>query len=159
MRLKSMIAMAVVAMASLATPAFAGDLYGGEDGYGPGTADVYGDVEVPYAEAAPETTYVEPRRPRLRSYAPRQRPYRHRPPLYACLAPWQIEDTLHRQGWRRLGRPSFAPGVIGITAARREGLVYRLRVDRCSGVILFARLLDRRRGGGYASGWHDPAAY
>ena len=38
----------------------------------------------------------------------------------------------------------LAPDVVGVTASRPNGLTYRLKIDKCSGVILAANLLDQQ---------------
>jgi hypothetical protein len=60
-----------------------------------------------------------------------------------CLASNQIERMLSRQGWRDFVNPKRGVDVVGLTASRPNGLTYRLKLDRCTGVILQANLLDQ----------------
>ena len=61
-----------------------------------------------------------------------------------CLGRWQIEESLVQQGWRDFRGLELAPDVVGVTASRPNGLTYRLKIDKCSGVILAANLLDQQ---------------
>ena len=60
-----------------------------------------------------------------------------------CLQSSQIERMLANQGWRRFVNPQRGVDVVGLTASRPNGLTYRLKLDRCTGVILQANLLDQ----------------
>ncbi len=60
-----------------------------------------------------------------------------------CLESRQIERMLAGQGWRSFVNPKRGADVVGLTASRPNGLTYRLKLDRCTGVILSANLLDQ----------------
>jgi len=60
-----------------------------------------------------------------------------------CLQSWQIERMLSAQGWRSFVNPQRGVDVVGLTASRPNGLTYRLKLDRCTGVIIQANLLDQ----------------
>jgi hypothetical protein len=60
-----------------------------------------------------------------------------------CLQSWQIERMLSGQGWRGFVNSQKGVDVVGLTARRPNGLTYRLKLDRCTGVIIQANLLDQ----------------
>ncbi len=60
-----------------------------------------------------------------------------------CLQSGQIERLLSGQGWRSFVNPQRGVDVVGLTARRPNGLTYRLKLDRCTGVIIQANLLDQ----------------
>jgi hypothetical protein len=60
-----------------------------------------------------------------------------------CLQSFQIERMLSAQGWRNFVNPQRGVDVVGLTASRPNGLTYRLKLDRCTGVIVSANLLDQ----------------
>lgn len=65
------------------------------------------------------------------------------PPPGRCISGPQIERMLVRQGWRDFSGPQKGVDVVGLTARRPNGLTYRLKLDRCTGVILQAYLMDQ----------------
>jgi hypothetical protein len=81
------------------------------------------------------------------------------PQRSACLNRWQIEDSLARQGWRGLHGLQLAPDTVGVTARRPNGLVYRLKIDKCSGVIIAANLIDQQNDGYGATASYDAPQY
>ncbi len=60
-----------------------------------------------------------------------------------CLQPSQIQNMLAAQGWQGFVNPQRGVDVVGLTARRPNGLTYRLKLDRCTGVIIQANLLDQ----------------
>ena len=82
--------------------------------------------------------------------APYQDDYVDEQPLpYAsrshCLRSGEVENALVRQGWRNFRAPEKGVDVVGLTASRPNGLTYRLKLDRCTGVIIAAYLLDQKK--------------
>ena len=70
-----------------------------------------------------------------------------------CVQRWQIRENLHRHGWFGFHNRRIRGRVIKINAERRDGCIFRLRVDRCTGEILRKRLVSRpqsRYNGGSA---------
>ncbi len=70
-------------------------------------------------------------------------PTRHRF-ARVCLDQTQVRRNLNRQGWYgfsdlRVNGPAFV-----VDARNRNGQEYRLRVERCSGMILSAEHIGRR---------------
>ncbi len=61
-----------------------------------------------------------------------------------CLAPRQIHRRLRRQGWWDFERLRVRPFVLKVRARRPNGLMYKLKVDRCTGVIVSAKLVWRQ---------------
>lgn len=59
-----------------------------------------------------------------------------------CFSRASIEKQLSKQGWRRFEDRDLRPDEYMLTASRPNGLKYRMRIDRCSGVIISANLLD-----------------
>jgi hypothetical protein len=126
-------------------------------------------LQVPYIEGDMGDVQVEPAGHRTRIAQPQfydpsvdyQQGYAQYPdreplpprPNGQCLASNQIERMLAAQGWRSFVNPKRGVDVVGLTASRPNGLTYRLKLDRCTGVILQANLLDqpdtRRRSYSY----------
>ena len=153
------IALATAALLAAGILALSGPARAADLGYVP-QEPVYGDADDPvygeatdgtdyyedsirrggneYAEAVPERDYVYPGKRKRHGLKHRNG--------YAdgrCMQRWQIEDTLSRQGWKRFQGLELDPDVVGVTATRPNGLVYRLKIDRCSGIIISAYLLDQ----------------
>jgi hypothetical protein len=64
----------------------------------------------------------------------------------ACLSKGDIRYRLKEHGWNELQDMDFRGDTAVVTARRPDGMLYKLEVDRCSGVIVQARLLDEGRG-------------
>jgi hypothetical protein len=62
-----------------------------------------------------------------------------------CLSKGEIHYRLKEHGWRDFHDVVLENDVAVVNARRPDGLLYRLQVDRCSGVIVNARLLDDGR--------------
>lgn len=153
------IALATAALLAAGILALSGPARAADLGYVP-QEPVYGDADDPvygeatdgtdyyedsirrggneYAEAVPERDYVYPGKRKRHGLKPGRSYTDGR-----CMQRSQIEDTLIRQGWRRLQGLELDPDVVGVTATRPNGLVYRLKIDRCSGIIISAYLLDQ----------------
>ena len=58
----------------------------------------------------------------------------------SCLSPRQIHRQLKRQGWRKFHNLRIRPTVLRFKARQRNGLTYHLKIDRCSGSLIKARL-------------------
>ncbi|MEZ5775605.1 MAG: hypothetical protein R3D33_13120 [Hyphomicrobiaceae bacterium] len=115
--------------------------YGAGGGYCSGagcdTAERYGSADYEeYGEQYGENGYGGTTRRTARHEAWRTR-------RQDCIRRFDIEDNLLRQGWRDIGGFVVEADTLGLTARRPNGLVYRLRIDRCSGVIIAASLLDQ----------------
>ena len=107
----------------------------GQDPYLQPPPQVYG--QLPYPDEQVDVYAQEPLPPR---------------PGGQCLQSWQIQNMLARQGWRDFSNPQKGVDVVGLTARRPNRLTYRLKLDRCTGVIIQAYLLDQpdtRRSYGY----------
>ena len=63
-----------------------------------------------------------------------------------CLSKGDIRYRLKEHGWQDFQDLEFRNDTAVVTARRPDGLLYKLDVDRCSGVIVQARLLDEGRG-------------
>ena len=64
----------------------------------------------------------------------------------ACLSQGEIRYRLKEHGWQDFQEIDLRAETAAVTARRPDGLLYRLEVDRCSGVIVQARLLEEPRG-------------
>ena len=60
-----------------------------------------------------------------------------------CLSNRAIRARLVDQGWRKFHGLAINADVVGLTASRPNGLTYRLKIDRCSGVIIATYLLQQ----------------
>ncbi len=64
----------------------------------------------------------------------------------SCVSPRQIHKRLHRQGWRNFHNLRVRPNVLAFKARQsRQGreandLTYNLRIDRCTGALIKAKL-------------------
>lgn len=100
-----------------------------DNGYGAAPDDSPGYGQAPYPDPQPQDVYSqEPLPPQ---------------PGGQCLQGRQIETLLGRQGWRDFSNPQRGVDVVGLTAQRPNGLTYRLKLDRCTGVIIQTYLLDQ----------------
>jgi len=126
------------------------------DGYGNSLRyDGYRSVGA-YEDDEPGVPY-SPRRKRYRSYKDDSSVYA---PSYSdqansdvasnysrygnggCLNKHQIRRKLISHGWSHFHNLRLVNTCVAVTARRPNGLVYRIQVDRCDGVILKARLLN-----------------
>jgi len=62
-----------------------------------------------------------------------------------CATPRQIHRQLARQGWSHFHRLRIRPNVLLFKARQRNDLTYDLRIDRCSGILISARLQPQDR--------------
>ncbi len=58
----------------------------------------------------------------------------------ACVTPRQIHRMMRRQGWRQFHNLRIRPYVLSFKARQRNGLTYNLRVDRCTGSLIKAKI-------------------
>ena len=164
--------MAAAGLAALTMPTLAADLYT-EDSYyngdtgsaspydDPRYASIYGRTE---SDRLPRSdrSYSSSRSYRDNTYHDREnarcdRPDRTRyststPRNYSriCLTKYQIRRKLKRQGWRHFELIRARPTVAVLKARQLGGDLYKIRVDRCSGDVLRARVIDSYRGDTYA---------
>jgi hypothetical protein len=109
-----------------------------------------------------ERRYSEPRHVEPPPYVERHG-YRDAPPRYshydappvqresrydqrACLSKGDIRYRLKEHGWQDFQELDFRGDTAIVNARRPDGMLYKLEVDRCTGVIVQARLLDEGRG-------------
>jgi hypothetical protein len=179
-RMKSWIlaaGLSAAALAGTAATSLAADLpyrdYGrnGSAYDDPRYADLYGDG--PTAPPAPERRYAAPHQPQYQPQhgynhppIPREPVYRdeHRPRQYVeveprhraysagpgCVARDDIKYGLERDGWRDFRDPQIIDRGTAALTARRNGRLFELKVDRCSGDVITARPLEPRHSGPYA---------
>ena len=147
----------VSALLAAAPAASAADL-GGR--YGPGTSyDPYDDPRYadiyrhPPPPAAPPPAY-RPEPPRGYSYAPPRHDdgygRRH------CLPSEAVRSRLVHEGWTDFRGVELREDVAVLEARRPGGDLYRLNVDRCTGEILKARVIQPGAPGPYA---YTPSPY
>lgn len=77
--------------------------------------------------------------------------YYDRPgPDYAggCVPPRVIQDRLYRNGWYDVQEVNQRPGRVVLLARQDDGLLYRLSIDRCSGMVVNAHLVEDAYPGG-----------
>ncbi len=67
-----------------------------------------------------------------------------------CLSKYQIRRNLRDLGWRDFRLIRARRNVAVIKARQLDGDLYKIRVDRCSGEVLRARILNSYRGDDYA---------
>ena len=65
------------------------------------------------------------------------------PPYWhgGCVRPRKIRRRLRRQGWWGIEPIRFRPHILVVRAHRPNGSLFKLKIDRCSGHIVKARLL------------------
>jgi hypothetical protein len=164
--MKPLLAAAIMAGLAWSAPAAAADLGYDENGVPYETVGQSYDEDYPVPSATVEDSYVEPGQDAEdyfddegRGYAPSFRKHK-RWHAGECLTRRGLRANLINQGWRDLRGIAADPDVVGLTATRPNGLVYRLKIDRCSGVILAAYLLDQGgNGGAYAYETQDTPSY
>ena len=165
--MKSLLAAAIAAGLAWVTPASAADFGYDESGTAyETTGQSYAD-DYPVPSANVDDSTIEPEQPSSdvyfdeegQGYAPTYKKQKRRH-AGGCLSRRGLRANLINQGWRDMRGVAADPDVIGLTASRPNGLVYRLKIDRCSGVILAAYLLDQGgNGGAYAYGSQDAPSY
>ncbi len=156
--MKSAFAAAVAAVLAWSAPALAADLGYDENGVPYETVgQSYGEEDYPVPSANVDDSYIEPDQGASGAYFDESQGYqptykRHkRRHASECLSRRGLRANLINQGWRELRGIAADPDVIGLTASRPNGLVYRLKIDRCTGVIIAAYLVDQGgNSGGYA---------
>lgn len=153
----------VAAVAALglagAMPATAADL---DDRYPTGAAyddPRYSDIyRHPVPPPAPPRHYAAPYQPlpgyRDERYAAPPPPYVEPGPRYqyqrdgrqgaGCLPQHAIHDRLARHGWQDFHDPQVEGKVAHVRARRPNGRLFDLTVDRCSGEVLHAEVIDPR---------------
>ncbi|MEZ5851920.1 MAG: hypothetical protein R3D68_14840 [Hyphomicrobiaceae bacterium] len=112
--------------------------------------DLYGHDAAPPREHYRRPFYaerVQPPIPRVDVYPPdrfyREGPPRHRHRADACVPHEVIRDRLESEGWRAFRDVGLKNGLARVHARRRNGDLYALKIDRCSGEIVASRLLRR----------------
>lgn len=149
------IAAAASALAIAAGPALTADLdYGTKDTPydDPRYSDIYRHPAPPpprYAAPYPpppvyrEQRYTGPQPPPPH-YVPDQRPRYEGRYHDECLPQQTIRARLEHRGWFDFHDPKAAGNLVHIRARRSNGQLYDLTVDRCSGQVLGAELIDSR---------------
>lgn len=165
--MKSALAAAFAVALGFSAPASAADLGYDESGVPYETVgQSYADEDYPVPSANVDDSYIEPGQNNSdvyfdedNGYAPTYKRRRHRH-ASECLSRRGLRANLINQGWRDLRGIAADPDVIGLTASRPNGLVYRLKLDRCTGVIIAAYLVDQAgSSGAYAYDSQDQPAY
>jgi len=166
--MKSLLAATIAAALVCVAPAGAADFGYDESGTSyETTGQGYAEEDYPLPPATLDDSTVEPSQPSSdvyveeegQGYAPTYERHQRRH-AGDCLARRNLRANLINLGWRDLRGIAADPDVVGLTASRPNGLVYRLKIDRCSGVILAAYLIDQGGNGGtYAYGSQDVPGY
>jgi hypothetical protein len=76
--------------------------------------------------------------------APPPRRYGHDVRPSGCTPQHVIRDRLESRGWHDFHDPQVRGDVVHIRARRHSGREFDLTVDRCTGEVLGAELIDRR---------------
>ncbi len=58
----------------------------------------------------------------------------------SCRSPRQIHQDMRRQGWRKFHNLRIRPTVLRFKARQRNGLTYNVKIDRCSGSLIKAKI-------------------
>ncbi|MEZ5842298.1 MAG: hypothetical protein R3D27_01015 [Hyphomicrobiaceae bacterium] len=177
--LVSLLAAFAAAKALAIQPAVAADLSGRYDPYeDPRYADIYRDPPPRHIPPPPPRRYAEPPRyveppPSYKDDVPRdrygrllpfngERRYAGRHPsdeFYGgrgdrCVPRDLVRERLARDGWHDFHAAELDGPFALVNARNESGRLYVLRIDRCSGEIVEARLLDGPRGRPFA--WRTP---
>jgi hypothetical protein len=96
-----------------------------------------------YLAPLPQPRFDEPTRhvygePPRQYHGPRQ-----------CLERRAVRDGLAADGWHDFQDVALRGEVAVLTARRTGGDVYRLQVDRCTGEVVEARMIERQQRGYY----------
>jgi hypothetical protein len=95
-----------------------------------------------YSHPVPSEPIYPDRTPRQYSEVyPSPRAYSAGP---RCLAKDEISYNLERDGWREFHDPQVIDRGTAYVKARRQGRMFQLKLDRCSGDIIAARPIDQR---------------
>lgn len=164
--MKSALAAAIAAALVWSAPAQAADFGYDESGTPYDTAGQSYEEDYPVPSSNVDDGYVEPGQPAAETYFDEgnggyQPTYKKHKRRHAgdCLTRRGLRANLINQGWRDLRGIAADPDVVGLTASRPNGLVYRLKIDRCSGVIIAAYLVDQGGNGAYAYDSQDTPSY
>lgn len=156
MRTRHLFAAATAALGlAAAMPANSADLH---HGYPPGSAyedprysDIYRHpTPQPLPPRYSEPYYAPPAAPPPFAYREPQHyapppPYRNEGRIAGnCLPRHVIRDRLESRGWHDFHDPQVAGNVAHIRARRPNGRLFDLTVDRCTGEILQAEVIDQR---------------
>ena len=109
------------------------------------------DAPPPYADPPPRFSHYDERATPPRD----QSRYDQR----GCLTKGEIRYRLKEHGWQDFQEIDLRDATALVSARRPDGLLYRLEVDRCTGVIVQARLIDEGRGGGWRQGSRSYPTY
>ncbi len=118
------------------------------DLYGPEPARPYAYAPEPYAPRRDHRYDERPSGPLPPGFVYRDRfagDYDER-----CLPRHVIKKRLHREGWSNFQDIDLRGDVARVEARRENGDLFKLKVDRCTGDILKAELLERYDVGPYA---------
>ena len=58
----------------------------------------------------------------------------------SCRSPREIHRQMRRQGWRKFHNLRIRPTVLRFKARQRNGLTYNVKIDRCSGSLIKAKI-------------------
>lgn len=159
MMLRSMlIAAASAAIVSAAAPAQAADLgHKGSPYDDPRYSEMYGHTPPPrYAHPIPAAPvyppYAQPPFVPPHYAQPQYAPVPAAPPAYRhdgryagdCLPRHVIRDQLASRGWHELHDAQVMGNVVHIRARRPNGRLFDLTLDRCSGEVIHAQVIDNR---------------
>lgn len=70
-----------------------------------------------------------------------------------CLYPRQIRRKLRRHGWHGMHALEIRPNAFKVRARRPNGMLFKLKVDRCTGHVIRAKPLFAGYGPGYGAGY------
>ena len=138
------LAASVAASAVLATPVFAADLVYRDQAYeDPRYSDIYRHPAPPpvyrderYIPAPPPPAYRQEQRYGYDG----QRDGRRE----GCVPREFVRDRLEARGWQDFHDPQPMGNVVHIRARRPNGRLFDLTLDRCSGEVLNAEVIDSR---------------
>lgn len=147
--LRALVAVVAAGALAIAPPLSAADL-----DYGPAAGTPYDDPRYSdiYRHPAPPPRYAAPYAlppppvHRQEHWGPPPHRYDRPDPRIAgnCLPQQVIRDRLERRGWGDFHDPQVAGNVVHIRARRPSGRLFDLTIDRCSGEVLGAEMIDRR---------------
>lgn len=99
----------------------------------------YYDGQPDYGTAPYDQAYIDEGQDEVYEPAPRKRR------AGRCVPGELVQKRLTKQGWSSFRDPVQGPQLVALTARRPDGLTYRLSLDRCTGVIVSAYLVETKK--------------
>ena len=103
----------------------------------------YAEPRRDYYPPPPHQQYLPPMQPPPAVYRDERRPYAERSYGRNCVPRHLVMQDLERRGWYDFQQPDMRGEFAHVRARRGSGHLFDLTIERCSGSVLEARLVQR----------------